>query len=135
MKSGIEGAIRGGTLKEAKIVMLSRRQKSPYEIVGIFGAAAVMCGWQLYFDACAGAAGAGVEPVVPGWPAGVVGGGFAPKILAKRASLYTQIAMFTTVVEMNFAGPAVTVENDWSRSVEEMVSMTFAVRYVELYRV
>lgn len=28
MKSGIEGAIRGGTLNEAKIVMLSRRQKS-----------------------------------------------------------------------------------------------------------
>lgn len=135
MKSGIEGAIRGGTLKEAKIVMLSRRQKSPYEIVGIFGALAVMCGWQLYFDACVDAAGAGLEPAVPGWLAGVVGGGFAPKILAKRASLYTQIAMFTTVVEMNFAGPAVTVAKDWSRSVEEMVSMTFAVRYVELYKV
>lgn len=28
MKSGIEGPIREGTLKEAKIVTLSRRQKS-----------------------------------------------------------------------------------------------------------
>ena len=28
-KSGIEGAIREGTLKEAKMVMLSRRQKRP----------------------------------------------------------------------------------------------------------
>lgn len=28
MKSGIEGAMRGGMLKEAKMVTLSRRQKS-----------------------------------------------------------------------------------------------------------
>lgn len=34
----------------------------------------------------------------------------APKILANRASLYTHIAMLTIVVEMNFAGPGVTVE-------------------------
>lgn len=38
------------------------------------------------------------------------GGGDAPNIFAKRASLYTQMAMLTAVVEMNFAGPGVTVE-------------------------
>ncbi len=42
--------------------------------------------------------------------AGCVGGGEAPKIFAKRASLYTQMAMLTAVVVMNLAGPAVTVE-------------------------
>ena len=41
---------------------------------------------------------------------GVLGGGLAPKILAKRASLYTHIAMFTVVVVMNLAGPGVMVE-------------------------
>jgi hypothetical protein len=40
MKSGIEGAISGGTLKEAKIVTLSRRQKREYENLGMVGAAA-----------------------------------------------------------------------------------------------
>lgn len=39
-----------------------------------------------------------------------VGGGEAPKIFAKRASLYTQMAMLTAVVVMNLAGPGVTVE-------------------------
>lgn len=37
-------------------------------------------------------------------------GGDAPNIFAKRASLYTQMAMLTAVVEMNLAGPGVTVE-------------------------
>lgn len=70
----------------------------------------------------AGWAGAAVPD---GW---FVGGGLAPNIFAKRASLYTQMAMFTAVVEMNLAGPAVTVENDWFRRVEDTVSRTFAVR-------
>lgn len=89
MKSGIEGAIRGGTLNEAKMVMLSRRQNRVYETLGIWGPVAVALGWHVDGD----------EPEF----------GWAPKILAKRASLYTQIAMLTTVVEMNFAGPGVTV--------------------------
>ena len=42
--------------------------------------------------------------------ASCAGGGDAPKIFAKRASLYTQMAMFTAVVVMNLTGPGVTVE-------------------------
>lgn len=59
---------------------------------------------------------------------GVVGGGLAPNIRAKRASLYTQMAMFTVVVAINLAGPGVMVEKDWLRSVEVTVSIAFAVR-------
>lgn len=36
--SGIDGAIKAGILKEAKIVMLSRRQNRVYEILGTLGA-------------------------------------------------------------------------------------------------
>lgn len=91
MKSGIEGAIRGGMLNEAKMVILSRRQKREYETLGIWGPVTVALGWHVDGDD---------DP----WAFG-----FGPKILAKRASLYTQIAMLTVVVVMNFAGPGVTV--------------------------
>jgi hypothetical protein len=47
IESGIEGAMSAGMLKEAKIVMLSRRQKSVYEILGTLGAPTVEGdGWQ-----------------------------------------------------------------------------------------
>lgn len=36
-ESGMCGARSGGMLKEAKMVMLSRRQKRVYEILGIWG--------------------------------------------------------------------------------------------------
>lgn len=74
--------------------------------------------------------GPGVEPGAPGdgtgWQENIWGrgdgpgedddpcapdaGGEAPNIFAKRASLYTQMAMLTAVVERNLAGPGVTVE-------------------------
>ena len=38
--SGMDGAINAGTLKEAKIVTLSRRQKREYETFGMVGAVA-----------------------------------------------------------------------------------------------
>lgn len=107
MKSGIDGAISVGTLKEAKMVTLSRRQKREYESLGMVGAATDCegIGWQT--DDVRGG-----EGVVCDWDCVPVcaGGGEAPKIFAKRASLYTQMAMLTAVVEMNLAGPAVTVE-------------------------
>lgn len=52
----------------------------------------------------------------------------APKIFANRASLYTQMAMFTLVVVRNLAVPGVTVEKGWFRTVEVTVSMALAVR-------
>lgn len=56
------------------------------------------------------------------------GEGFAPKMRANRASLYTQIPMFTAVVVRNLAVPGKTVEKGLSRTVEVKVSMVFAVR-------
>lgn len=106
IKSGIEGAIRAGTLNEAKIVTLSRRQKSPYETLGMVGAAAGC-------DSVGGRSDVrGIEGVEVACDCveACVGGGEAPKIFAKRASLYTQMAMLTAVVEINLAGPGVTVE-------------------------
>lgn len=75
-KSGIEGATSGGMLKEAKIVMLSRRQKSEYEILGTWMvAAADGCGWQVDGDAVPGV------PGVPGVPVPVVVPGAAPVVV------------------------------------------------------
>lgn len=109
-QSGIEGATRAGTLKDAKMVTLSRRQKREYEIFGILGAGGGV------------SAPAGLELV------DAEEGGDAPKSFANRASLYTQIAIFTLVVDTNLAGPAVTFEKGWSRMVDVTVSMTLAVR-------
>ena len=69
-------------------------------------------------------AGWGVD-VDPGVAAGE---GFAPKMRANLASLYTQIPMFTAVVVRNLAVPGKTVEKGLSRTVEVKVSMVFAVR-------
>jgi hypothetical protein len=106
MKSGIEGAMSAGTLKEAKIVILSRRQKSEYETLGIVGAAMGCEGIGgrsdvREIDGVEGACDCGADCA---W------GGEAPNNFAKRASLYTQMAILTAVVEMNLAGPGVTVE-------------------------
>lgn len=60
------------------------------------------------------------------------GGVFAPKSFANRASLYTQIPMFTAVVVMNLAVPGKTVEKDLLRSVDVTVSIALAVRYVDV---
>jgi hypothetical protein len=103
-------------LKDAKIVMLSRRQKRAYEI---FGTLAAPDGWQ---DAGGDVDCAGVDEGDDG--------GFdeAPKSRANLASLYTQIPMFTAVVARNLAVPANTVEKGWLRRVDETVSMAFAVK-------
>lgn len=94
IQSGIEGAMSGGTLKDAKMVTLSRRQKRVYEIFGILGT------------------GGGVGAEIGFGPVDVEGGGDAPKSFANLASLYTQIAIFTLVVETNLAVPGVTFEKD-----------------------
>jgi hypothetical protein len=98
MQSGIEGAIKVGTLKDANIVTLSLRQNKVYEILGI---------WRVFFAAFAAAAVTAAEAV--GWQVveGLLEG---PKIFANRASLYTQIDIFTVVVARNLAVPGVTVE-------------------------
>lgn len=130
IKSGIDGAIRAGTLKEAKIVTLSRRQKSVYDILGIWGGA--------FFTAAVAAAvaadTAAADDVPDGWHwvEGLVDG---PNSFAKRASLYTQMDMLTVVVVRNFAVPGVTVEKGWLRSVDVTVSIALAVKYVPPYRV
>lgn len=50
IQSGTEGAIKGGILKDAKIVTLSLKQNNAYETLGIFGA------WLAIFAAVAAAA-------------------------------------------------------------------------------
>lgn len=54
----------------------------------------------------------------------------APNSFANTASLYTHIPMFTLVVAKNLAVPGKTVEKGLSRSVDVIVSIVFAVRYV-----
>jgi hypothetical protein len=113
----MEGAMRSGILKDAKIVTLSRRQKSMYEVLGILAAV---------FAAVTAAAATGLEDgrdddVGDGPDEG-------PNIFANLASLYTHIDMFTAVVVTNFAVPGVTVENGWFRRVEVTVSIVLAVR-------
>lgn len=56
--------------------------------------------------------------------------GEAPNNFANTASLYTHIPMFTLVVARNLAVPGKTVEKGLSRSVDVIVSIVFAVRYV-----
>lgn len=56
------------------------------------------------------------------------GVGDAPKSRANRASLYTQMLMFTIVVVRNLAVSGKTAEKGLLRRVDETVSMTFAVR-------
>lgn len=101
-KSGMEGAMSGGMLKDAKTVTLSRRQKSEYEILGTVGTAEEDedCG--------------------------------APKNLANRESLYTHRPMLTVVVVRNLAVPGNTVEKGLFFRVDETVSIVLAVRYVEV---
>jgi hypothetical protein len=115
--SGMDGAMRTGILKEAKMVRPSRRQKRPNETLGILGAAKA-------FPA-AFAIGLDPEP-----RAACCGGGAccAPKILANRESLYTHIDMFTADVRTNLAGPAVTSAKDLPFMVDDVVSIKFAVR-------
>jgi hypothetical protein len=119
----MEGAMRSGTLKDAKIVTLSRRQKSIYEVLGILAAV---------FAAVTAAAATGLEDSRDDGVAGDNeegdGPDEGPNIFANLASLYTHIDMFTAVVVTNFAVPGVTVENDWFRRVEVTVSMVLAVR-------
>lgn len=43
IQSGTEGAIKGGTLKDAKIVTLSLKQNNAYETLGIVGACFAIC--------------------------------------------------------------------------------------------
>ena len=121
--SGIFGARSGGTLNDAKMVTLSRRQKSVYEVMGIRltgAAAAGGCGVDL-----GGTDGDGDDGAFAG-PAVSVGeeledgaeeeedegAGDAPNILANLASLYTQIDMLTVVVVRNLPNPGVTVAKD-----------------------
>ena len=76
----------------------------------------------------------GLAPA-PGAAAAAGGGGgacCAPNIRANRESLYTHIDMFTADVRTNLAGPAVTSEKDLSFIVAVVVSIKFAVRYVEV---
>jgi len=54
-----------------------------------------------------------------------------PNIRAKQLSLYTHKLMFTADVAMNLLGPVVTVPAGWARRVDVVVSMAFAVKYVE----
>lgn len=89
-KSGIEDATSGGMLKEAKIVMLSRRQKSEYEILGTWTVAvADGCGWQVDGDAVAVAVAVALPVAVPVVvpDAGPVGALCFPNNLANFASL------------------------------------------------
>lgn len=132
-ESGISGAMSAGMLNEAKIVMLSRRQKSVYEILGTCGTPAPGpvpapgpgraegVGWH--------EAGGVVIPCKGGYVCDGCGCvGLGPKMRANRASLYTHIPIFTIVVVRNFAVPGKTVEKDLFLSVEETVSIVFAVR-------
>lgn len=66
------------------------------------------------------------------WVDGLLDG---PNNFANRASLYTQMDIFTVVVVRNFAVPGVTVAKGWLRSVDVTVSMVLAVKYVPEYNV
>jgi hypothetical protein len=137
-KSGMEGAINGGILKDAKIVMLSRKQKSVNDVLGILG------GWFAIVVVVTLAAVAPAVPVLVAvamvvgaaegwhWVDGLLDG---PNSFANRASLYTQMAIFTVVVVRNFAVPGVTVAKGWLRRVDVTVSMALAVKYVPVYKV
>jgi len=115
--------MRSGTLKDAKMVTLSRRQKSIYELLGILAA--------VFAAAVTVAAATGLEGDIDDDVAGDDEGDGpdkGPNIFANLASLYTHIDMFTAVVVTNFAVPGVTVGNDWFRRVVVTVSMVLAVR-------
>jgi hypothetical protein len=67
IQSGTEGVIKGGILKDAKIVTLSLKQNNAYEFLGIFGA------WLAIFAAVAAAAADDDAPVAATVTAGAEG--------------------------------------------------------------
>lgn len=103
--SGTYLATMGGRLKEAKMVILSRKQKRPYDVIGIFGA---LCGRQAAAALICGVTAAAVGAFADA-DEGLFPCPWVPNILTNRESLYTHIDMFTMAVVRNFMNPVDTL--------------------------